>query len=217
MSNQQRILVILAIAVALAAGLWVGQRQFLAPSAPGHAAMPMQPQTEAALLYPTPRQIPAFELVRTDGTPFTNADLAGRWTLAFFGFTHCPDICPDTLARMQDVRERLAARGAGDAVSMLFVSVDPERDSGETIQRYVEFFDPAIVGVTGEPARLDVLTNALGIVHRRVELDGGGYTIDHSSQLVLLDPQGRQAGIFRPPFDPAKLAADLATLSGDGA
>lgn len=217
MSNQQRILVILAIAVALATGLWVGQRQFLAPSSSGHPAIPGQPQTEAALLYPTPRQIPAFELVRTDGTPFTNADLAGRWTLAFFGFTHCPDICPDTLARMQDVRERLAARGAGDAVSMLFVSVDPERDSGETIRRYVEFFDPAIVGVSGEPARIEVLTNALGIVHRKVELDGGGYTIDHSSQLVLLDPQGRQAGIFRPPFDPAKLAADLAALSGDGA
>lgn len=215
MTNQQRILVILAISVALAAGLWVGQRQFLAPAS-GPAAIPGQPPTEAALLYPTPRQLPAFELVRADGSPFTNADLAGHWTLAFFGFTHCPDICPDTLARMQDVRARLAARGAADAVTMLFVSVDPARDSGETIQRYVEFFDPAIVGVTGEPAKLDVLTNALGIVHRQVELDGGGYTIDHSSQLVLLDPEGRQAGIFRPPFDPAKLAADLALLAGSG-
>lgn len=214
MSNQQRILVILAVAVALAAGLWVGQRQVLSPSSPGGTAIPGQPQTRAALLYPTPRQIPAFELVRADGTPFTNADLAGRWTLAFFGFTHCPDICPDTLARMQQVRERLAARNAADAVSMVFVSVDPERDSGEILRRYVEFFDPAIVAVTGEPSKLDVLTNALGIVHRKVELDGGGYTIDHSSQLVLLDPEGRQAGIFRPPFDPVALAADLALLVG---
>jgi protein SCO1/2 len=215
MTNQQRILVILAIAVALAAGVWVGQRQFLAPPS-GQAMIPGQPPMQAALLYPTPRQLPAFELTRTDGTPFTNADLAGHWTLAFFGFTHCPDICPDTLARMQDVRERLAARGAADAVTMVFVSVDPARDSGETIRRYVEFFDPGIVGITGEPAKLDVLTNALGIVHRQVALEGGGYTIDHSSQLVLLDPEGRQAGIFRPPFDPAKLAADLALLAGSG-
>jgi protein SCO1/2 len=215
MTNQQRILVILAIAVALAAGLWVGQRQFLAPAS-GPATIPGLPQMQAALLYPTPRPIPAFELVRADGTPFTNADLAGHWTLAFFGFTHCPDICPDTLARMQDVRERLVARGAADAVLMVFVSVDPERDSGETIQRYIEFFDPSIIGVTGERAQIDVLTRAIGVVYRKVELDGGGYTIDHSSQLVLFDPEGRQAGIFRPPFDPAKLAADLVTLSGGG-
>ncbi len=215
MTNQQRILVILAIAIALAAGLWVGQRQFLAPAS-GPTAIPGQPQTQAALLYPVPRQIPAFELMRADGSPFTNADLAGHWTLAFFGFTHCPDICPDTLARMAEVRKQLARRDAADAVTMLFVSVDPARDSGEVIQRYVAFFDPAIVGVTGEPAKLDVLTNALGIVHRKVELQGGGYTIDHSSQLVLLDPEGRQAGIFRPPFDPAKLAADLAMLAGSG-
>jgi protein SCO1/2 len=215
MTNQQRILVILAIAVALAAGLWVGQRQFLAPAS-GPATIPGLPQMQAALLYPTPRPIPAFELVRTDGTPFTNADLAGHWTLAFFGFTHCPDICPDTLARMQDVRERLVARGAADAVVMVFVSVDPERDNGETIQRYIEFFDPSIIGVTGERAQIDVLTRAIGVVYRKVELDGGGYTIDHSSQLVLFDPEGRQAGIFRPPFDPAKLAADLVTLSGGG-
>lgn len=211
MTNQQRMLVIIALAVALAAGLWVGQRQFLAPAAPQAGA---GPATSAALLYPTPRQIPAFELVRTDGSPFTNADLNGRWTLAFFGFTHCPDICPDTLARMQDVRKRLGDLGASDDVAMLFVSVDPERDTGETIRQYIEFFDPTITGVTGEPARLDVLTNALGIVHRKVDLDGGGYTIDHSSQLVLLDPEGRQAGIFRPPFEPAKLAADLAILAG---
>lgn len=214
MTNSQRILVILAIAIALAAGVWVGQRQFLAPAPAGGDD---RPATQAALLYPTPRQIPAFELRRTDGTPFTNADLEGRWTLAFFGFTHCPDICPDTLARMEEVREQLARRGAADAVTMVFVSIDPERDTGETIQRYVEFFDPAIVGVTGEPEKLDVLTHALGIVHRKVPLDGGGYTIDHSSQLVLIDPAGRQAGIFRPPFDAAKLAADLAMLAGRGA
>lgn len=211
MTNSQRILVILAVAVALAAGVWVGQRQFLSPApASGDA----RPATQAALLYPTPRQIPGFELRRADGTRFTNADLEGHWTLAFFGFTHCPDICPDTLARMEEVRKQLARRGAADAVTMVFVSVDPERDTGETIQRYVEFFDPAIVGVTGEPEQLDVLTHALGIVHRKVPLDGGGYTIDHSSQLVLIDPAGRQAGIFRPPFDAAKLAADLAMLAG---
>lgn len=214
MSNQQRMLVIIALAVALAAGLWVGQRQFLAPTAPDAAG---QPATAAALLYPNPRQLPAFSLTRSDGSPFTNADLSGHWTLAFFGFTHCPDICPDTLARMQEVRAQLAARGSGDSVAMVFVSVDPARDSGETIQRYVEFFDPSIIAVTGEPANLEVLTNALGIVHRQVELEGGGYTIDHSSQLVLLDPAGRQAGIFRPPFDPAKLAADLAMLVGGDA
>jgi protein SCO1/2 len=213
MSNQQRMLVIIALAVALAAGLWVGQRQFLAPIAPEAGT---GPATAAALLYPAPRQLPAFELVRTDGSAFTNADLNGHWTLAFFGFTHCPDICPDTLARMEDVRTRLANHGAEANVAMVFVSVDPERDTGETIRQYVEFFDPSIIGVTGEPANLEVLTNALGIVHRKVELDGGGYTIDHSSQLILLDPEGRQAGIFRPPFDPAKLASDLAMLTERG-
>lgn len=215
MTYRQRVALILVAAVALAAGLWYGQQRVTeAPAITAGASL--QASMQAALLYPAPRALPAFELTRSDGTPFGNGDLTGRWTLAFFGFTNCPDVCPDSLAKMHAVREALAADNAADALQLLFVSVDPERDNPETIARYTAFFDPAIIGVSGAPERLDVLTHALGIVHQRSALDGGGYTIDHSTQLVLLDPAGRQAAIFRAPLDPKRISADLLTLKRAG-
>lgn len=207
---------IVVAAVALSLGLALGQRWFgAAPIAVGGVTNDWAAQSgmQTALMYPQPRTLPAFTLQRTDGRDFGNADLTGHWTLAFFGFTHCPDICPDTLARLQKVREQLVADGVAERVQMVFVTVDPSRDDAPTMQRYIDFFDPSVIGVRGDAPALAVLTNAIGIVHREVPLDGGGYTVDHSSQLVLFDPQGRQSGIIRPPFDTDAITADLITLT----
>ncbi len=206
-SNRKLMLLIVAAAIAAAAGLWVGLGQRDAGSSG------LKGRMQAALLYPTPRPIDAFALNRADGGRFTNADLAGRWTLGFFGFTHCPDICPTTLAVMKDVEQQLASAPLSQPLQLLFVSVDPERDTPEALADYAGFFSRNIVAATVAEPALRAFTTGLGIVYMQTALDAGGYTVDHSAQIIIIDPQGQLAGMFRPPLDAARIVADLRTLA----
>ena len=197
---------ILVAALFAGLGLMLGQR-WLAPP-------PAAPTEMAAtLLYPAPRAVEPFSLERSDGSRFTQADLAGRWTLVFFGFTRCPDVCPTTLALWPQVEKTLAARRADAPVRLLFVSVDPEHDTAAKAGEYAAYFSPRIVAATADTATLDAFTRDLGIVYMKSP-DGDGYTIDHTAHLVLLGPDGTMRGIVRPPLDPNRIAADLAQLAG---
>jgi protein SCO1/2 len=209
--NRTLMLLIVAAAVAVSAGMWVGQRSFLAPSGGSAVAV------EAALLYPAPREVPAFVLERAGGGTFSEANLRGHWTLGFFGFTHCPDICPTTLALMKQVEDMLAAPPLAPPLQLLFVSVDPARDDPATLGQYAAYFSPNIIAATAPEERLQPMTRSLGIVYMQSPLDGGGYTIDHSAQVVVIDPKGRLVGMFRPPLDPQRMAADLRRLAEAGA
>ncbi|HEU4662574.1 MAG TPA: SCO family protein [Dokdonella sp.] len=195
---------ILIAAVAAAIGLWLGMR-VLAP-APG-------PRLSAVVSYPAPRELPEFRLDRSDGQPLTLADWKGRWTIVFFGYTNCPDVCPTTLSDFKQVWKRLPA-ATRDRVRFDFISVDPQRDTPAQLARYVGFFDPQFVAASGSDEQLTRLTRALGLVYARGEPKDGSYDVDHSASAVLIDPQGRQAGVLRPPFDAAKIAADLVALAG---
>lgn len=157
-----------------------------------------------------PRPLPAFALVDHHGNPFTRAAFERRWSLVFVGFTHCPDICPDTLFRLALLDQRL--RDAGGELQPVFVSVDPERDTPEVLARYAGYFSPRIVATTGEKAQLDAFCEALGLAYIKVPGAGGEYTVDHSAALVLIDPKARVAAYFRPPLDLDRLAADLEPL-----
>lgn len=161
-------------------------------------------------LYPQPRALPEFSLERPDGRPLTLADWRGRWNLIFIGFTHCPDICPVALGTLRDVERRFPPERAPQVT---FISVDPERDRGETLARYVGFFSPRFLAATGDHEALMQLTRALGLVylHRKTET---GYEVDHSASIVIVDPQGRLLGAVPPPHDPAAIAADLERLMG---
>lgn len=208
-SRNPVIWLILAASVAAGFGLWAGQRHF-APAGP--AAAPMH----AAILYPQPRILSPFALVRSDGAAFTHADLRGAWTLAFFGFTHCPDVCPTTLATFAQV-DRALGDGAGrPPVAFAFVSVDPERDTPARTGDYAHYFSPKIVALTGEAGELARFTRELGIVYMKSPLANGDYTIDHSAAIVLLDPQGRLRGQFPAPLDANRIVADLERLAGGG-
>lgn len=170
-----------------------------------------QPALElrSGTLLKVPRPAPEFSLSGADGQPLTRADLEGRWTVLFAGFTFCPDVCPTTLAEMKAVRAALAA-ATREQVQMLFLSVDPERDTPEQIGKYLAFFDPAFRGATGDDAALQALGAALGFVYARVPgATPSTYTIDHSTALILIDPQARVAGYLTPPFKTTQLAADL--------
>ena len=174
------------------------------------------PALTALLLLPEPRPIAAFELVDAAGRPFSPERLQGRWSLVFFGFTHCPDVCPSALYDLDLASRQLAEAhdGSGPAHQVVFVSVDPERDAPERIAQYVAYFNPAFIGVTGAHEQLAALTAQLGIAYRVEEHAAGSerYDVVHSASVVLIDPRGRLRGAFPPPLAAPAIAQDLALL-----
>jgi protein SCO1/2 len=207
-SHRSFVWLILIAAFAAALGLWLGSRQF------GNARTP---RLESAVLYPQPRSVPDFQLTRVDGKPLTLADWRGRWTVVYFGYASCPDVCPTTLASLKQVWKELADSGLHERVVIDFISVDPQRDTPERLGPYVAFFSPDFVAATGSDEQLTSLTRSLGLLYFRTTGSDGAIQVDHSGSAVIIDPQGRQIGIFRPPFAPAALARDLAALAATNA
>lgn len=135
-----------------------------------------------------------FTLTGADGKPFGSAQLAGKPYAIFFGFTHCPDVCPNTLARLARLRG-LVGKG-DDAFQILFVSVDPERDTPETVGAYTRLYNTPIIGLTGTQAQVDQVAKQHAVYHAKVPDQGApdGYTVDHGAAVLLFDRQGKFAG-----------------------
>ena len=171
-------------------------------------------ELRAAQPYPEKRPLPEFELRTGAGEALTPEDLTGRWSLLFFGFTNCPDICPDTLAVLDAAIEDLDTMGANSRPRVVFVSVDPQRDDAEALADYVSWFDEDFVGATGDEAALASLTEQLGIYFALDEPDpdSGFYSVNHSASILIVDPQGRVYGRFAPPLERRAIAADLFAL-----
>jgi len=176
-----------------------------------------QPATMATLMVlPEPRTIDDFELVDQQGKPFSLENLRGHWTVMFFGFTHCPDVCPSALYDLNRITEKLGPQQGGDSPSLqvVFVSVDPERDTPEKMSAYLDYFNPAFIGVTGSPLQLTPMTRQLGIAFQIEEHEPGAerYDVYHSVSFLLTDPQGRLHGVFPAPHDAEKITSDLAVV-----
>jgi protein SCO1/2 len=154
---------------------------------------------------PEPRRVAAFQLTDTAGAPFTLARLTGHPTLLYFGFTHCPDVCPTTLAALARVQQAAPL----PAAQVVFVSIDPARDSPELLRAYLGAFDPHFIGLRGPPDAEEPLLRSLSAIAVRQDLPGGDYTMDHSATLYLLDTRARLVAVFSPPFSVAGLSADL--------
>jgi protein SCO1/2 len=154
---------------------------------------------------PRPRALADFRLQDVSGHDFDRQSLRGRPTLLFFGFTHCPDVCPTTLATLAQLQRQPPLPNA----AVVFVSIDPERDSAAALQSYLGAFNDRFIGLRGDRAALAPLLRSLNAVAVRDDLPGGGYTMDHSATLYLLDSEGRLVAVFSPPFSVAALAADL--------
>lgn len=174
-------------------------------------------EVTSGTLLQKPRALPAFTLTDENGQPFTQANLQGRWTLLFPGFTYCPDVCPTTLGLLKNVQAQLGDQA--DMLQIALFSVDPERDTPETLKRYVHFFSPSFKGVTTAEPGLQQIAAALGVAYIKVPGDGEGpegksYTMDHSAALILINPQGQLAGYFTPPLQVAALTNDLKSLVG---
>jgi protein SCO1 len=159
-----------------------------------------------------PKAVQAFSLVDQDDAPFTADNLRGRWTLAFFGFTNCGDICPTTLTTLAVLVKDLGDLPQSERPQVIFVSVDAQRDTTSVIKAYVNGFNPDFVGVTGRQESLDSLTKQLGVPSAIRPLENGSYAVDHYAGILLFNPSGEMRALFSAPHTVAGLASDYRLL-----
>ena len=148
-----------------------------------------------------------FELTDQNGRTVTERDLKGRPFLVFFGFTRCPDICPTTLFEVSEIMRALGKDA--ERVGALFITVDPERDTPAALKDYLSSFDPHLAGLTGEPAAVAAVAKAYRVYFKKVPLDQGGYTMDHTAIVYLMDKDGRFVSPFNMKRTTEAAAADL--------
>lgn len=164
-----------------------------------------QMENYGAIMFDKPRIFREFNLVDHDGKPFPASRLQGKWTLLFFGFTYCPDICPTTLGTLNKMYIDLAKQGTAADVQVVLVSVDPARDTSEKLREYVHYFNPAFIGLRGEFMDTQKFATDLNAGFTKVPGSGDNYLIEHSGNIVLVNPYGHYHGFFKPPFDPVRL------------
>jgi len=148
-----------------------------------------------------------FKLVDQNSQPITEQDLIGHPYLVFFGFTHCPDVCPTTLFEVSEILRKLGPDAKN--VRALFITVDPERDTPAVLKDYMSSFDPRVIGATGDSAAIMSVEKTFRVYAKKVPLDGGGYTMDHTAIVYLMDKAGRFVAPFNMKRRPEEAAADL--------
>ncbi|QEY60019.1 SCO family protein [Pseudomonas sp. C27(2019)] len=200
--GRRLILSVVAVLLATIIGVLAGSYLTL-DNSPSRAA-----REAGIIVLPNSRELPALQLASTAGTVQDTQALTGRWRLVFFGYTFCPDICPTTLAELRQLKKLLPAK-TQENMQIMMVSVDPNRDSAEQLKLYLEYFDPEFVGLTGELADIQTLSNALSIPFIPGDTSKPRYTVDHSGNLAIISPDGRQYGFVRAPLDVKKLAEHL--------
>ena len=165
-----------------------------------------------AVVLDKPRIFSDFELLDHRGELFDIARLQGTWTILFFGFTHCPDICPTTMAVLNDTYSNLKD-AEKQRLQVVMISLDPERDTVTKLAEYVPYFNAEFIGVTGNKHLIRRLTAEINIAYNRVPLGEGDYTVDHSTQLVLINPKGHYHGFFRAPHNETTLRSTWRSIS----
>jgi protein SCO1/2 len=174
-------------------------------------------QTKYLSWYPQARALTDFELSKHDGSTMTNADLKGNWTLAFVGYTFCPDICPVTLAEINNIYPQLQAKVKDTPLQVWFLSVDPNRDTVARLGEYVSYFNNDFVATTGPHTVLFPLVRSMGMMYAISEsTDNPNYLVDHSASIVVINPDGNIIGRFKPKHVPGQLAiSDVGQVLSD--
>ena len=153
-------------------------------------------------ILPQPRDLEAFALTTADGREFGVDDLRGRWSFLFFGFTHCPDICPTTMAVMAEAERSLGQ----DKFHGVLVTVDPQRDTPDVLAAYVDAFSRDFTGLTGSREQIAALARQVSVAFAKVPAGAGGYTMDHSGQIVLINPEAQYHGFIKMPHTSQTIA-----------
>ncbi len=185
---------------------------------------------EAATLLPQPKNIPSFELQQRDLGALTGDQLRGKWSLLFFGYTRCPDVCPTELYTLSQLMRSIEkAGGESEKPQVLFISVDGARDTPDALQTYAAYYHPDFIGATGGKDEVDTLTRSLGVMYERVYYQNGkqiivdeaklqsegiqqAYLINHSATIFLINPEGKFHAIFSTPHNPEVMQRDLIAI-----
>lgn len=161
------------------------------------------------ILLPQSRNLPDVKMIDQDGQPVAMDGLKDKWSLLFFGYTFCPDICPTTLAQLRQIKSELPPE-AVDKLQIVLVSVDPNRDTPKQLKQYLGYFDPQFIGLTAASVEdLQKLANAVSIPFIPADTSKPNYTVDHSGNLAVIGPDGTQRGFIRAPLNNQKLVAQL--------
>lgn len=207
MSRTQKTVIVLAAFVALVLGLTVNK----VLNSKGDGTDKVAMLDAGIVLLPQSRSLPGLALTDQNGQAVQLDQLKDKWSLLFFGYTFCPDICPTTLAQLRQVKSELP-KEAMERMQVVLVSVDPNRDTPAQLKQYLGYFDKDFRGLTGSLDATQKLANALSIPFIPADTSKPGYTVDHSGNLALIGPDGAQRGFIRAPFNNQKLVAQLPGL-----
>jgi len=206
MSRTQITVFVLVAIVALVLGLTVNK--VLTSKGQGDPTVLLD---AGIVLLPQSRSLPELSLTNQDGQTVAVDQLKDQWSLLFFGYTFCPDICPATLAQLRQLQGQLPPETLAK-LRIVLVTVDPHRDTPEQLKKYLDYFDAGFIGLTGEEATIQKLANGVSIPFIPADTSKENYTVDHSGNLVLIGPDGKQRGFIRAPINNTKLAAQLPGL-----
>ncbi|MGH8419315.1 MAG: SCO family protein [Pseudomonas sp.] len=206
MTRTQKTVFILVAIVALVLGLTVNR--VLSGKSQGDQTALID---AGVILLPQSREVPGLKLMDQDGQPVSLDAFKDKWTLLFFGYTFCPDICPTTLAQLRQIKSELP-KDAVDRLRVVLVSVDPNRDTPQQLKTYLGYFDKQFVGLTAPVETIQKLANAVSIPFIPADTNKPNYTVDHSGNLAILGPDGTQRGFIRAPLNTQKLVAQLPGL-----
>ncbi|WP_080394779.1 MULTISPECIES: SCO family protein [Pseudomonas] len=205
-TRTQKTVFIAAAIVALVLGLILSQLL------PGSGSEDQAALNDAGIvLLPKSRPLPALSMSDQNGATVALDDLKGKWTLMFFGYTFCPDICPTTLAQIKQIRTELPEKVV-ERMRVVLVSVDPDRDTPQQLKQYLGYFDKQYIGLTAPVADIQTLANAVSIPFIPADTSKANYFVDHSGNLALIGPDGTQRGFIRAPLNNQKLVKQLPGL-----
>ncbi|MDH5184059.1 MAG: SCO family protein [Gammaproteobacteria bacterium] len=196
--KSQYLIALVVIVLATVSGVlfskWLNQKQGL-------------PQDMEAIVLPQSRPVAHFTMVDHNGKHFGMEQLKDKWTFMFFGYTHCPDVCPSTLAVMNSVAQSIEEEdGSLDNVQFVFVSVDPDRDSPQQLKEYLAYFNQSFIGITGERQQIDALTRQMSVMYfLNNKKDKKDYSVDHSAAILLTEPSGGLRSLFSTPHIPESI------------
>ncbi len=171
------------------------------------------PREISGIYFVEPEHVVPFQLDATNGNSFTDEDFKDQWTLMFFGFTYCPDVCPTTLAMLDKIVKQLSIEHPDiKTPHVVFISVDPERDNLDKLKNYVTYFNQDFIAATGSPVQLRKLARQVGVVYDKVFINPNepeSYLMEHSTSISLINPQGGVQAIFTAPHDADTLSKDI--------
>lgn len=205
-------MILIATALAVAAGSWMSGNEKIEKEKEIEAARARFSIIQGSMLSPS-RKITVPYLQKHDSTAFTGADLQGHWSILFFGFTHCSEVCPLAMSVLAQAK-KLAEGQSLVFPEVFLVSVDQDRDDLKSLKKFVEGFDQSFTGVTGDPKLIKALSLQMSVIYMPAEKNkkGENYQIDHSAAILLLNSQGRLKAFLNPPHTAEKLLKDIVTV-----